>query len=465
MGRQSKWTIETATIEAKKYNFKSHFRKQSSGAFKFLDKQKDESLECAISHMEIPFLWTIESATIEAKKYNTKSEFDKKSNGAYKWILKNCSKEEKENIFTHMEIKREKWSIERVSILAKKYNTLKEFREEQYAAYHWGKIHLNSQEKEKIYSHMERKIRGRTFNDIKTLVLKYKNINEFIINENKAYNWAKTNLTIEQKETLGFHIINNIGKKSWSYNKIKNITKKYNTFNEFRKENSNAYRWALRNLSKEKNKELYSCLIITEYMTKEKAIKLSKKYKQRSEFFIKSNTAYIYLRKNCSKEELDIIYSHMIKEYKITIEEVKETIKGYKTKREFEFNHRGKYSWMHMNLNKQEIEELCSHMIPGNRGFQPTKPGTLYYLRIDRPSFPRTYKTGITNYSVKRRFGSDMKYITIIKEERFQDGSIAAQKELEILRAHKKNKYLGKPILQSGNSELFVCDVLGLDKK
>ena len=305
--------------------------------------------------------------------------------------------------------RKSKWTIEIVYKLTKKYNTLKDFRKEEYPAYHWTKVNLSIEEREKIYINLNR------------TCLK------------------------------------------WDIDNIKDIIKKYKNKSDFRKNESKAYNWILRNISKKGQEDLFLNLEVKEHMNKEKAIKLSKNFQTRNNFFKKSNTAYIYLRKNCSKKELDKIYSHMENPYIITMDELLKVIKLYKTKQNFKNEHRTKYIWMHKNLSKPEIEKMCSHMVPGNRGFQPTKPGALYYLKIIYPNTPTLYKIGITNYTVKRRFGSDMKYITILKEEIFQDGSIATEKEREILRKYKNKKYLGNPILQSGNSELFVCDVLGLD--
>jgi len=463
MARKSKWTIKLATIEAKRYKTLKEFRENNVTAYMFLNKVDLKYKKIAISHMPQKNKWTLETVRKESLKYKTRSEFEKEDSSAYKWIHKHLSKEEKENVFKHMEIKREKWTIERVSLLAKEYKILKDFREKENAAYHWIKIHLNDKEKRYIYNHMKKNRETRTFKNIKELIESYPSFNEFIVNEPKAYNWAKRCLDIKEKESLNFKKVYKRKSSIWNIYILEKIVDKYSTMKNFQLENKSAYNWAMKKLSKEEKNKLFINLERIKYMTKENAIRLSKNFKTRGDFFKKSNTAYIYLRKNCSKKELDKIYSHMEEPYTITIEEVNKTIKRYQTKKDFEINNRSKYSWMHKNLSKKEIEELCSHMTPGNRGYQPTKPGTLYYLKIQRENHPTLYKIGITNYTVKRRFGSDMKYITIINEERFQDGSIAAEKELEILRKYKEDKYIGEPILKDGNSELFKKDILRLD--
>lgn len=93
-------------------------------------------------------------------------------------------------------------------------------------------------------------------------------------------------------------------------------------------------------------------------------------------------------------------------------------------------------------------------------GFDPKKPGLLYYLKI---CGGLAYKIGITNYTVEKRFGSDMAKIDILKTWYFEDGIEAPQKETQVLREFKYAKWTGPKLLIDGNSELFEFDVLGLD--
>lgn len=98
-----------------------------------------------------------------------------------------------------------------------------------------------------------------------------------------------------------------------------------------------------------------------------------------------------------------------------------------------------------------------------NTGFDKAKPGLLYYLKVSYGTII-TYKIGITNHSVQERFSnSDLEKITIVHEWRFSSGADAYFLEQNILRSNKGYKYTGKPILASGNTELFTEDVLFLD--
>ena len=97
-----------------------------------------------------------------------------------------------------------------------------------------------------------------------------------------------------------------------------------------------------------------------------------------------------------------------------------------------------------------------------NGGFKPDKPGTLYYIRfdIDGKSF---YKIGITNQTIKQRFVREPLPYTVIHTKTYLVGSMAYEDEQKILKEHANYKYKGYPILDSGNTELFTRDVLGLD--
>ena len=97
-------------------------------------------------------------------------------------------------------------------------------------------------------------------------------------------------------------------------------------------------------------------------------------------------------------------------------------------------------------------------------GFDPSKSAIVYYLRIERRNFEPVYKIGITNRTVDERFKiQDLQKITVVSSWEYQNGSDALAKEKEILNIYKEFKYVGEPILDSGNTELFIKDVLQLD--
>ena len=97
-------------------------------------------------------------------------------------------------------------------------------------------------------------------------------------------------------------------------------------------------------------------------------------------------------------------------------------------------------------------------------GFNPEKPGILYYIKF-HTKVGDLYKIGITNLSIEARFSKEKTPYTIIGQQHFPYGRLAQEKETQILNDYKKWKYNGEYLLQSGNTELFVKDILGLDKQ
>lgn len=98
------------------------------------------------------------------------------------------------------------------------------------------------------------------------------------------------------------------------------------------------------------------------------------------------------------------------------------------------------------------------------RGFDSSKPATLYYLRVTaRGRSTPLYKIGVTNNTVQQRFKTDMKYITILHEEYFNLGKAAYTNEQQILKQFEHYKYIGTDVLKSGNTELFTKDILNMD--
>lgn len=101
------------------------------------------------------------------------------------------------------------------------------------------------------------------------------------------------------------------------------------------------------------------------------------------------------------------------------------------------------------------------------RGFNPSSVGYIYYLRVTTDDGNHLYKIGITNKErLSDRFcKSDLDRITKIKMLEFDRGHKAYELEQYYLNIFKDYKYNGDKILKSGgNTELFIADVLMLDK-
>lgn len=96
-------------------------------------------------------------------------------------------------------------------------------------------------------------------------------------------------------------------------------------------------------------------------------------------------------------------------------------------------------------------------------GFDQKKPAILYYLKVERKG-SIAFKVGITNNDLKTRFGKDLAFIKPLKIETFENGKDAYEKEQKILKKFAHLKWKGQRLLKNGNTELFTCDVLKLDK-
>lgn len=98
-------------------------------------------------------------------------------------------------------------------------------------------------------------------------------------------------------------------------------------------------------------------------------------------------------------------------------------------------------------------------------GFNKTKSGILYYLKVTSNN-TIAYKIGITNRTIQERYSnSDRSKIIILKMWEYPLGIDAYTKERQIIKLYKDFLYTGDPLLDNGNTELFILDVLDLDFK
>jgi predicted RNA-binding Zn-ribbon protein involved in translation (DUF1610 family) len=105
------------------------------------------------------------------------------------------------------------------------------------------------------------------------------------------------------------------------------------------------------------------------------------------------------------------------------------------------------------------------HRCPGCSvtGYQPTKPGRLYYIRFDFPDGLSLYKIGITNRTIKQRFYGESTPYIVLRDLYYEDGAEALEEEDRIKKRHAKDQYTGPSLLVSGITECFTRDVLKLD--
>jgi hypothetical protein len=101
-------------------------------------------------------------------------------------------------------------------------------------------------------------------------------------------------------------------------------------------------------------------------------------------------------------------------------------------------------------------------------GFSVINPGNLYYIKFESEQDLPLYKVGITNFEdALKRIKSMGLYkgfkATILKIMRFDIGAEAYALEQMIHKEYAEHRYYGDPIMDNGNTELFVTDILGYD--
>ena len=124
-------------------------------------------------------------------------------------------------------------------------------------------------------------------------------------------------------------------------------------------------------------------------------------------------------------------------------------------------------------IHNMQFKQVASSHLKGysgcrlcdQNGFNYDKPCTVYYIKFECED-RLLYKIGITTTRVQTRI-SGMKVhenikITILQETKYENGHLALAKEK--LTKFKEFQYTGENIMNNGNTELFIKDVLGLDK-
>ncbi|MEA3371429.1 MAG: DUF723 domain-containing protein [Campylobacterota bacterium] len=100
-----------------------------------------------------------------------------------------------------------------------------------------------------------------------------------------------------------------------------------------------------------------------------------------------------------------------------------------------------------------------------NGGFNRGLPGICYLMKfiIDDQLI---YKVGITNRTVQERYSSsEFKHCIEAQAKAFNVGKDAHTMEQTLLKKYKQHKYEGDPILKSGNTELLVGPIGGLEEE
>lgn len=98
----------------------------------------------------------------------------------------------------------------------------------------------------------------------------------------------------------------------------------------------------------------------------------------------------------------------------------------------------------------------CFVCYPG--GFNRDAPAILYWLKIQKPGYPVVYKVGVSNRTVKERFGArDFAFITVLGLRRYEKGALAVRQESMLKESGETYKYAGPAVLEKGgDGELFT---------
>jgi putative NADPH-quinone reductase len=198
-GMVIKWTKERCQEEALKYNSRSEFQKNSSGAH--YRSRKEGWLDEICSHMDElqkpSGYWTKERCHEEALKYNNRSEF-RKNSPAYNSSLRKGWLDEICSHMVELHKPNNYWTKERCQEEALKYNSRSEFKNNSVSAY--SKSHKEGWLDE-ICSHMVelQKPSGYwTKEKCQEEALKYNSKSEFHKNSGTAYGVSRRNEWLDE---------------------------------------------------------------------------------------------------------------------------------------------------------------------------------------------------------------------------------------------------------------------------
>lgn len=419
---------------SKRYTSVNQFKKNDYKNF-ILSKKYD--ILDNITHLRQK-KWNYNLVKKESLKYETRTDFKEGSGGAYNWAKLNNILND---ICSHMIKRNQIHTLDKVKENGLKYNTKKEFRKKDSASFAWM---VRNNHISEVCSHMtlgNKKI--WTIDLAKEEMLKYISFTSFKRTSKSCYRWVKENGYVNELST---HM-----KDSHPLKKdiILEKANSYKYIHCFIKDNREDYIY-----SKEKKfkKELFQKM---EYFKwdKESVIKESSQYKSIKEFKFRNYLAYRFSLDNNIKLNINkFIYWDYKSVFKKALE--------FSTRKDFKKFSKGAHHWAQ---SRGLLDMVCQHMKKLHNCFDQTLPSTLYYLYVEKEG-NIAYKIGVTNHSLKDRFGSDMKYIRIVREIEFSTGKKALKLEQEIIKDFYYAKYKGHSLLYSGNTELFKYDILDWDK-
>lgn len=218
--------------------------------------------------------------------------------------------------------------------------------------------------------------------------------------------------------------------RHWDYESIRKSALEFNTRSEFITMNRPAYKAALRRGIVD---EVCSHMTVQKtYWSNDDLQKEARKYDTRRNFSLQNNGAY---QTAIKRDILDSICSHMHPQLTYwTDEMLADEADKFSTRSDFA---RGSASAYVVALNRGILDNICADMRRGKHGFDPSKVGYLYVVRLDGilSSF---VGFGITNYPKTRI--SDHTHtcnesgfsLTLLKILKFDVGKDAYNLELKL---------------------------------
>lgn len=144
--------------------------------------------------------------------------------------------------------------------------------------------------------------------------------------------------------------------------------------------------------------------------------------------------------------------------------ELKAEAAKYQHRREFQTANKNMYS---AALYRGILDDICAHMGAPVSGFDNSDAAIVYYLKIEHPVHGVLYKIGITNHSVAYRYAAESIHITELAVWTYDHGADARNHERKVIVDNAAYRYRGsdRVFKRGGNTELFTCDILGLDRE
>lgn len=346
--KKTVWTIEKSFEEAKKFKFRSEFKKEANRAYQVLCKNK--LLEEACSHMKrkkSKLTWTKEECIKAAKKCKSRSEFQNKYSGAY------------------ASMKRHGWEndiLKILPILGNRYHRCIyacEFSDNHvYVGLTFNyekriKQHLRDK-KSAVFQHL-----AVCKNYIFKKLTEYINYNLASIKESEFEEYYKNNgwVSLNRCKTGGLGSNKPGFIRKWTKNKCLELFEICKTYNEYVKNYPGAINYAMRNNFIEEIKKHYN-VKKREDWSEEKCINLLSSCTSISDYQKKYVGAYNFLYKN---KKLFILRNYYQPQQRgaWSFNEIYELAKKYKTKKEFREDRPGTY-----NVAKRNgwLDKVCEHM-------------------------------------------------------------------------------------------------------